>query len=86
VGSDEPGPGQAYALEARRHIATIRRRRPEVTIELHWCPAPKGVPGNEEAYEWAKLATDEPDLTVLNFFDLGGTATLQGKDGNPLGH
>ena len=25
IGSDEPGPGQRYALEARKHVATIRR-------------------------------------------------------------
>ena len=43
MGSDEPGPGQRYAaLGARRHIATIRRRRPEVTIELRWRPAQEG--------------------------------------------
>jgi hypothetical protein len=48
MGSDEPGPGQRYALEARKQVVTIRRRRPGVTIELHWCPAHKGVPGNEK--------------------------------------
>jgi ribonuclease HI len=60
---DEPGPGQRYALEARKHTATIRRRRPGVTIELHWCPAHphKGVPGNEKADGWAEMAADEPD-------------------------
>jgi len=36
MGSDEPGPGQRYALEARKHIATIRRRRPGVKTELRW--------------------------------------------------
>jgi ribonuclease HI len=61
MGSDEPGPGQKYALEARKHIATIRRRRSGVTIELRWCPVHKGVPGDENADEWAKMAADEPD-------------------------
>ena len=59
MASDEPGRGQRYALEARKHIATIRRRRPGVKIELRWCPAHSGVPGDEKADEWAKLAADE---------------------------
>jgi hypothetical protein len=54
---DEPGPGQVYALEARKHIATLSQREPAVAIELRWCPAHKGVPGNEKADEWAKLGS-----------------------------
>jgi len=59
--SDEPGPGQKYALEAREHIGTLRRATPDITIEVRWRPAHEGVEGNEKADEWAKLAADEPD-------------------------
>jgi len=59
--SEEPGPGQKYAIQARRHIATLRRARPEIVIEIRWCPAHKGVPGNEKADEWAKAAAEKPD-------------------------
>jgi ribonuclease HI len=61
MASDEPGPGQKYAIEARRHIAALRRGAPDVTIEIRWCPAHEGIDGNETADTWAKLAADEPD-------------------------
>ena len=61
MASDEPGPGQKYALEARKHNATLRRAVPDITIEIRWCPAHEGVEGNEQADRWAKLAADEPD-------------------------
>ena len=58
---DEPGPGQTYALQASQAIAALRRQEPAVEIEIRWCPAHKGVPGNEAADGWAKLAASEPD-------------------------
>jgi ribonuclease HI len=61
MASEEPGPGQLYAIPARRHIAELRRARLDITIEIRWCPAHKGVPGNEKADEWAKLAAEETD-------------------------
>jgi len=61
MASEEPGPDQKYALQARKYIATLRRSGPDITIEIRWCPAHKGVTGNEKADEWAKLAAEEPD-------------------------
>ena len=58
MASDEPGPGQQYALQERKHIATLRRARPGTVIEIRWCPAHKGVAGNEKA-EWAKAAAEQ---------------------------
>jgi len=71
MASEEPGPGQQYALQARMHIAALRRARPGVTIEIR-CPAHKGIAGNEKADEWAKIAAKEPDtrrVEWLNYSD-----------------
>ena len=58
---DEPGPGQTYGIQARQAIAILRKQEPAVEVEINWCPAHKGIPGNEVADEWAKLAASEPD-------------------------
>jgi len=69
MASDEPGPGQKYALEAREHIAVLRRAVPDITIEVRWCPAHEGVEGNEKPDEWAKLAADKPDTPGVEWLD-----------------
>ena len=49
MASNEPGPGQKYAFEVRKHIAALRRAEPDITIEIRWCPAHEVVEGNEQA-------------------------------------
>jgi len=58
---EEPGPGQLYALQARKHIAALRRARPNIATGIRWYPARKGVTGNEKAGEWTKFTAEEPD-------------------------
>jgi len=65
---DDPGPGQKYALEARKHIATVRAKEPNVRIEIRWCPSHQGIEGNQVADVWAKLAADEPDAPGVEWF------------------
>jgi len=71
--SDEPGPGQKYALEAREHIAALRTKEPNVRIEIRWCPSHQGIEGNEIADEWAKLEGDEPDAHGVEWFSIRNT-------------
>ena len=46
---DEPGTGQTYAIQARQAIAILRKQEPAIEIEFNWCPAHKGIPGNDVA-------------------------------------
>ena len=69
MSSDEPGPGEKYVLEARQHIAELRRKAPSAIIEIRWCPAHEGVEGNEQADKWAKLAAEEPDTPGVEWPD-----------------
>ena len=55
--SDDPGPGQRYAIAARKHIAELRRKLPGIRMKYGGAPAE----GNEKADEWSKQAADEPD-------------------------
>jgi len=45
---------------------------PGITMEIRWCPAHKGIAGNEKADEWAKITAEEPDthgMEWLNYSD-----------------
>jgi len=68
MSSDEPGPGQKYALEATRHIVTLRAKEPKVKAEIRWCLSHQGIEGNEIADEWGKLAADEPHAHGAGWF------------------
>jgi len=61
LAAEEPGPGQKYAVLARKWIAVPRAVRPKMRIEIRWCPVHEGVEGNEKADEWAVQAAGEPD-------------------------
>jgi ribonuclease HI len=54
MASEEPGPGQKVRRDASES-------QTDITIEIRWCPAHKGVPGKERTDEWAKLLTEKPD-------------------------
>jgi hypothetical protein len=47
ITSEEPGPGQKYAIQARKWSADLRRRKPEAVVEIRWCLAYQGVTGND---------------------------------------
>ena len=65
MASDEHGPGQWHALQAREHITTVRQVWPDITIEIRWCAAHKGVAGNEKTDEWAKAAVVQEITTKV---------------------
>jgi len=77
MASDEPGPGQQYALQARKHITTLRRARPGIIIEIQWCPAHKGVAGNEKDDEWAKIAAGKPNTRGVEWLSSSGRTEVR---------
>jgi hypothetical protein len=81
MSSEEPGPGQKYSIQARKWIKAIRKARPDIIIEIRWCPAHQGVAGNEKADEWAKIAIEEPDSHGVEWL---GFADRYGRRPMPL--
>jgi len=69
MGSDEPGPGQQYAIQARKHIAALRRARPGIAIEIWWRPAHKGIAGSEKADKLAKIGAEEADTHGMEWLN-----------------
>jgi len=80
MSTEELGPGQKYAVEARQHIATLRRAAPDITIEIRWCPAHEGVDGNEKADEWTKLQLMSQ---ILKAWKAGPTRTSRRRQSSP---
>jgi len=60
----EPSPGRTYALQARQAIAALRKQEPAVELEIRWCPAHKGILGNEVGDGWAKQAASDRTITA----------------------
>ena len=56
IRTDSIGPGQSFAISAIDCCTNIHARQNEVTI--HWVPAHHGVPGNEKADEFARVAAE----------------------------
>jgi len=67
MASEEPGPGQMYALQARKRIEVLWRTRLDITIDIRWCPAHKGVTDNEKAGERAKFTGEKPDARGVEY-------------------
>ena len=66
VGSGELGPGQRHALEARKQIPTIHRRRSGgLRLNSAGVLPTRGAPGDEKAGGWAALGAGEPDATGI---------------------
>ena len=42
------GPRPEDALQARKHIAELRNAKPDITIEIRWCPAHKGADASND--------------------------------------
>ena len=81
MASDEPGPGQKYALGARKHIAALRRARPNIVIEVRWCPAHEEIAEKKwaEARKWAGGRTSKNKYKMSKSQRPDGTAAESTK-------
>jgi len=46
---DELVPEQKYVISAREWIANLKAKKPEVHIEIRWCPDHPGIECNDRA-------------------------------------
>jgi hypothetical protein len=86
MGSDEPGPGQRYALEGKE---THRNHPPKKAEGYNRTPlvsCPQGGARKREGGLMGKDGSGRARRSRRGIFDLGSTATRQGKDDNPSDH
>jgi len=75
-----------YAIQARESIAALWRAMPSIIIEIRRCPAHKGVPGNEKADEWTKLAAEGPDTREVEWLRYADISIRHTGDARSLAH
>jgi len=58
----------------RTLIAVLPRAQRDIVIGARWCPAHKGVTGNEKADEWVKSIAEEPDARGVEWLSYSDRA------------
>jgi len=81
MASNELGPGQKYAILAREWIAKLKAKKPEVQVEIRWCPGHSGTAGNERADQLARQAAEDPEAPGAEWL---GHGDRYGKQRMPL--
>ena len=74
IASEEPGVGQQYAVQARKHIAMLPKAALDIIIEIRRYQSHNGVAGNEKADERVKIVAEEPDARGVEWLCFLGQA------------